>query len=452
MAASTAERQDASLRSTLELYGTNDKDYWSFRGNAAREHAHAYFQYPAMMVPQMVADLLSAARKIDKNLKHVFDPFVGSGTALTEAMFQGLDFSGRDVNPLAVLLCRAKTIPHFLEALTEKAQEVLGRIKSDSSKATDCNLPAGIRRKWFRDDVSVSLSKLRRAIRGEPAIWARRFLWVVLAETVRVSSNSRTSTFKLHIRTETDIDRPMSPASTFEAILNRNLGHFRTQKQLLDDGGLLQRGLYAGSISVELASSASEPAKLADTDRFSFMITSPPYGDNVTTIPYGQHSYLPLQWIDLDDIDSMLDETCLVSTHEIDRRSLGGSRRIRNNDTEVLLDSSQAFRTTLETLVKQPRDRGQRVTAFCRDLYKCIKPVLGQLRGGAYMVWIVGNRRVGGGFVPLDQIMGEFLAAHGATHISTIHRSIPTKRMAVRNSVADTMGRESILVFRTKRS
>jgi hypothetical protein len=115
-------RSGDALVSRLKAYSSTVKDYWSFKGNAAREHAHAYFQYPAMMVPRMQADLLNAALSEDPSIRHVYDPFAGSGTVLTESMKRGLDFTGQDINPLAVLLCRAKAIPHFDNAMAVKAE------------------------------------------------------------------------------------------------------------------------------------------------------------------------------------------------------------------------------------------------------------------------------------------------------------------------------------------
>jgi len=64
------------------------------------------------------------------------------------------------------------------------------------------------------------------------------------------------------------------------------------------------------------------------------------------------------------------------------------------------------------------------------------------------MIWVVGNRRVGGIEIPTSRILCEFLQAKGAVRILTINRSIPTKRMASKNSTSDTMSKEQILVFR----
>src|SRR5258708_40165961 len=102
---------DQSLRTRLESLSTTDGEYWAFRGNSKRGHAHAFFQYPAMMVPQMQGELIRAVAEVKPGLNSAFDPYVGSGTTLTESMLQGLRFTGWDINPLAALLCIAKSGP-----------------------------------------------------------------------------------------------------------------------------------------------------------------------------------------------------------------------------------------------------------------------------------------------------------------------------------------------------
>ena len=440
----THTKRDQVLRDALSAYQELDNDYWSFRGNAAREHAHAYFQYPAMMVPQMQGDLLQAALCASPNAKRVLDPFVGSGTALTEAMMLGLDFSGFDINPLAVLLCRAKTIPFYQESLQQKLTDVLRHARSNRSCTIGSKFPGW--QKWFRRDVAISLSRIRLAITEETSLWARRFFWIAMAETVRVSSNSRTSTFKLHKRPDEQMHRLISPMDTFATIAQRNVGNLCVAKKKMHERGHLQKSKYRGDVRIYLADSTIS-TECIET-KADMLITSPPYGDNATTIPYGQHSYLPLQWVDLDDIDPAIDHDLLRTTHEIDRRSLGGIRRILPQETQELCDKSQSFTSATKAMRDQPRDRSARITAFCRDLDHTLDPILARLKPGAYMIWIVGNRRVGGRALPLDRILTELLVSRGAVTIGQFSRMIPTKRMAIRNDVAETMGRESILVLR----
>jgi len=356
---------------------------------------------------------------------------------------RGLAFSGADINPLAVLLCRVKSGPFFINALKEKIKALNARIDADNRWTVEANFP-GLD-KWFSRDVQISLSKIRRAIRKEEALWARRFFWVALAEAVRVTSNSRMSTFKLHIRTKEDIEgRTCEAVVTFKKALARNFCHYEEQAKHLFDNGQLVRGHYQREIVVAL-SDVRHAKRQLESD---IIVTSPPYGDNVTTVPYGQYSYLPLQWIDLDDIDTDIDDEYLASTHEIDTRSLGGSRRVRKEDMDHILDRSPSFADYIKSLAGQPRDRALRVTAFFRDLNGCLDPILERLRPGGLMVWTLGNRKVGGKQVPLDQILAELLQANDAALLCKLTRQISSKRMAHKNNIADTMSRETILVMR----
>ena len=119
---------DQALRKRLESLSESDEEFWAFRGNSRRGHAHAFFQYPAMMVPQMQRALIQAVATSKPAPTGAFDPYVGSGTTLTESMLHGLKFSGWDINPLAILLCQAKSGPFHPKALAVKLDEVMSRV------------------------------------------------------------------------------------------------------------------------------------------------------------------------------------------------------------------------------------------------------------------------------------------------------------------------------------
>jgi hypothetical protein len=158
-----------------------------------------------------------------------------------------------------------------------------------------------------------------------------------------------------------------------------------------------------------------------------------------------------LQWIDLLDIDPDANEEFLKTTHEIDGRSLGGKKRDVLDVLDGLRKASPDLALLLDSLKGKPIDRTIRVAAFCRDLHKSIGSILSRLRKDAYMIWVVGNRRVGGEEVNLANILSDYLRAAGAREVTTLGREILSKRMASKNSVSCTMKRESILVFRNAR-
>lgn len=436
---------DTLLRSRLKSISGDQRDYWSFRHNAERSYAQSCFQYPAMMVPEMLGVLIDCVLQAVPDTATLAEAFIGSGVAMNQAMLRGLNIIGRDINPLAVLLCRTKSGPFFRTALEHKIKTLKSAIVGDRSWRIEIDFPG--RDKWFRKDVLVALSRIRRAIQSEPSLWARRFFWVALAETVRLTSNSRTTTFKLHTRPKDEIqDRQIDVEAVFIQALTTNWNQFLTQRTALEQEGFLERGRYTGEVIVELKSSTEGAGENAN--KAEILVTSPSYGDNHTTVPYGQHSYLPLQWIPLDDIDENLDGSCLDSTREIDHRSLGGSLARALDARDALCELSPSFTRTLEQLRTAPRDRVARVCAFWRDLNNCIGPILELLKPNAYMIWIVGNRRVGGEVIPMDKILFDLLTARGAHAVEDFRRKIPSKRMAVKNNISSTMRGESVLVLR----
>lgn len=437
------DRSDNHLKDHLESLSCKNSDFWSFRGKAVREHSHGYFQYPAMMVPQMQRSLIEAAQKSQPDIKWVFDPFMGSGTVLTEALMLGLNFAGKDINPLAVLSCRAKKGPFRSEEIKKKSDPLRDAIAKDNSNIIEAKFP-GLE-KWFSNHVSVEISRIRRAIQAETALWARRFFWIALAEAIRLTSNSRTSTFKLHIRKSQEIhERHLSPISLFFKILNSNIKRLKTQETLLKESGFISNGQYKGIIDIRLKDSMAPDS--SNREKYDLLVTSPPYGDNATTVPYGQYSYLPLQWIDFKDISRDANNEWLKSTHEIDSRSLGGSKKMAKEWIETLSQMSPSYNSFIQPLNGDARS--QKVTAFCKDFYLCLDPILSTLKPNAYMFWTLGNRRVAGKMVPMDAILRDFLETKESVFVEKIKRVIPSKRMAIKNNFAETIKAETVLVMR----
>ncbi len=436
---------DAQLAARLADLQAERGHKWAEPNDSESHRLHGLFQYPAMMVPEMQHDILDVLQA-NFEAPRVWDGFVGSGTTLAESMNLGLDFVGRDINPLAILICRVKAGPYHVGAFAASAQRVIDRSKADPDRKLAVLFPNW--QKWFRMSVALALSRIRRAILVEPNPACRRFHWLALAETVRLCSNSRLSTVKLHARPSDEVkSRAIDVYGTFSTTLLRNLERLTEQGEWLAQEGLLNSGYYTGQIALELGDIRDAPAS---TEPCHIALTSPPYGDNTSTVTYGQHAYLPLRWIDLRDIDPAADDKVLASTHALDSMSLGGSRRLDERDVESLCEAAPSLKATFERLAPLPRDRTNRVAAFFRDFRDALPSVVERIERGGVTAWTVGNRQVGGGQVPLDDALVELLEAHDVSPICRLERTIPAgrKRMAVRNGHADTIAGETVLVFR----
>lgn len=405
----------------------------AFSGNDGRDLAHDIVQYPAMMVPRMQGGLIDCFRG-EGRCTSIVDPFMGSGTILVEAQRRNLHFRGIDINPYAFLIATVKATPLSGAELVALQADVAARLAGDKSEALDHDFPG--RDKWFRSDVATDLARLRRSIKQVTNVNHRRLMWACLGETVRLSSNSRTSTFKLHIRPEIERSRDINAVETFSAVLRRAAGLLKRER--------IEHGSNPQTARLDLM----DVRDAKTPDRADLLVSSPPYGDNGTTVPYGQFSYLALQWIDLADVPSGSGDA-VKNTHALDTRSLGGGLKDALLVRADLEARSPALANFLAGLQAENADNGRkRVVAFYRDLDAALARCMEMVVEGGYMVWTVGNRRVCGTPVPMDTILRELLEARGCEHVQDLKRVIPSKRMALKNSFADTMVTEMVVVVR----
>ena len=434
-----------ALRRRLDARTSVNLDFWSFSHLRSRSGNHALFQYPAMMVPELQGALLDDLRAVSPGSELVYDPFAGSGTVMLESLYRGLEFHGSDINPLAILLCQVKANPPTVAAGESAVSRVAARTAAIKSPAVP--VFAGVD-KWFKPEIKTGLAQLRAAILGEEELVDRQFLWVCLAETVRLVSNSRISTFKLHTYTLEEIARRESDAiKVFKSVGSQNVAHLKqhwARLELLPESRRTPRVLL-------LPGSVSDPwvaPRQADV-----LMTSPPYGDNKTTVPYGQHSYLPLQWIAHADIPGAFDETLMESTHRIDLLSLGGSLKEADAARDALCDKSATLSEWLPRIDEKPALR-KKVLSFVRDYQRALNALSPRLKDGAFCFFTLGERRVGKQTFPLVDITRELLVADNHEEVMTIERVLPgsRKRMAAKNSQGATMAQEWVLVTRSWRA
>lgn len=204
---------------------------WSQTGASSRPNLYGLLRYPAMMVPRMQGDIIDAIFASTKRQSRVLDPFVGSGTVMTEALVRDLDFTGIDINPLAALVCEAKAAIDGRVDVEGAAQTLLDSLHRDVNDEIDVDFPG--RSKWFDDESARRFSRLRRSIMSVADVEARKVMWTFFAETVRQCSNSRTSTYKLHIRKHDNRVAPDKVIATFESNLSKGLIRVRDYRNLL---------------------------------------------------------------------------------------------------------------------------------------------------------------------------------------------------------------------------
>jgi DNA methylase len=425
-------------------------DYWDFRDHAEDLASEGLFQYPAMMVPALQKQIIISILHSQPNVRTMADPFLGSGTILALAMLCGRNFVGQDINPLAILIGKTRAFSLDHEELVAAVARVKKHISDDSSREYAAHFPR--QWKWFTRGANIGLSRLRRAILKERQVNTRRFLWVCLAETVRLNSNSRTSTYKLHTRLWDDQNATTKGVlESFAKIAANNLDVVRNFREALSKSGHLSvEGNYVGQIKIGYGDTAASlpTAHWNEDGKYELIVTSPPYGDNRTTVPYGQAAWLPLQWIDIEDIDPGIPHGVAHGAYDIDNRSLGGVRsRHLKERIQILNKVGARTKQYMAELAAVSTDGLSRFVNFAYDFNQAVAQIVANCRQDSTLVFTLGNRNISGTVCPLSDVCKELLASHDKKEIVRIIRQIPSKRMPEKNGHSATINQEHISVF-----
>lgn len=400
----------------------------SYRDYRRSSDIHGTVLYPAVMVAPVQNDILADISKQD-TINRILDPFHGSGTALYEShlVFPEAEILGCDINPFANLITKTK-LTGVATNIVDDIDRISSRLKSDCSELI-YEFPN--RKKWFRDDVAISLTRIKNAIQTVTTPENRMYFWCMMSDVVRRYSNSRSSTYKLHIKPQKRIDEMTDgTVADFLRSIRANYHQYEAVHcknfQLIKKDALLWLSQFAANEKVDV------------------LITSPPYGDNQTTVPYGLFSSLALRWINPDDLD--LEGWELDNYSAIDSHSLGSKIK------PICLNACQ------EELL-QPYIYGisehktKKVKSFFYDFFKFLD--LASKATDKYIVMTVGNRTVDRTKIDMANITAHYLQEKDFIEHQTVSREILNKRTPpltskVNDAPVESMNKEYVLIYKKR--
>ena len=393
----------------------------SYRDYRRSNDIHGTVLYPAVMVAPVQNDILADLSK-QNTVNRILDPFHGSGTALYEShlVFPEAEILGCDINPFANLITKAK-LTGVAPNVEDDIDSISRQLERDYSGSV-YEFPN--REKWFRDDIALSLTRIRNAIHAVTTPENRLFFWCMMSDVVRRYSNSRGSTYKLHMKPQQKIvEMPNGVISDFLHSIRANYHQYEvvhcTNFRLLKQDALLCLPQFTHNNKVDV------------------LITSPPYGDNQTTVPYGLFSSLALRWIDPNDLD--------LEGWEFDNYSAIDSHSLGSHAKHFCLDSFQ--KDLLEPFVS---GISEQKNFFC-DFFKFLD--LSADATDKYIVMTVGNRTVDRVKIDMAHITGCYLQAKGFVEYQTVSRDILNKRTPpltskVKDAPVESMGKEYVLIYK----
>ncbi|WP_017754395.1 TRM11 family methyltransferase [Calidifontibacillus oryziterrae] len=385
---------------------------------------HGTVLYPAVMIAPVQKNILNELI-LENDILSVFDPFHGSGTALYEAMeiSPNIHLVGCDINPLANLITKVKL--QGVKANVYKDIEKLKSYLADPKYIYPFSFPN--MDKWLRKDVFESLKVIRSAIMHIKDDQNRLFFWYMLCDIIRKHSNTRSSTYKLHIKDTDAISRIENKvAENFIAAIEKNADKF----------------MHSSNNFILYKCDVLKKMKTFDNKNFDVSITSPPYGENATTVPYGQFSMLALYTIPQNDLE--LEGWELENYSIIDSNSMGG------------INSEENINEYEKSLIKPYLDRisvskHRKVIRFFSDYFQFLEELCRVT--DKYIVLTLGNRTVDRVQINLTDITKTFLERRNFCNVKQAQRDIPIKRTPKVTSVVhqkpvSSMNSEYIIIHK----
>lgn len=409
-----------------EILDRKGQTSWDFGGTSASSLVHGMHPYPARMHPLIARTLIGSFRH--KNMR-IADPFCGSGTVLVEALAQGIDSFGIDINPLACLISRAKTTVVEPGELDRVRRWTLKTVRGLSKRRPRSNKESLQSTKsldyWFKPNILQDLISLRDLLYNS-ALWDSSSKWLLaacLSRTARTASNQRPFEFKTY-RLPKSLLRSHFPIveEIFTKFVLDALSRARQFYEQLPDKSKRSK------VSVQIIN--ADNRNLTRPGFVDLIITSPPYGDSDTTVGYEQFSRLSL---------SVFGDT-------IDRLKFDGERsqERRNLKTQPPCAIVKALISKVE---RANAVRAKVLSQYFQDLWGSLVSLNSLLTKNGTMAIVIGSRTVCGVRVPTPDIICNYAEDLSLNLTGRIPRRITRKVLPRCNHITKTINKEEILIF-----
>lgn len=264
---------------------------WDFEGDKSRSAWSAVHFHPARFISQVPSLLI---QRLTREGDTVLDPFCGSGTTLVEAKRLNRNSIGIDINPVSVLVSRAKTLPISRARATVALTDLtLALVEPGSARLV--NAPATVQmEKWYSPNVASDLLKLFTNIENTTD-QEEKTLKTFCFSSILVRACRETRHWGYICDNTQPKDHPSRDVmALLDASVSEILRAFGSQDET-----------KAGRCQV-FEADARKLGTVVENDSVDLVVTSPPYEG---VVDYVKAQRLTMEWLGLDIASYRTSET-----------------------------------------------------------------------------------------------------------------------------------------------
>jgi len=369
---------------------------WAFRDSSRKDTSyasHSYHRYPAKFIPQL------ARRCILENSEEgdlVVDPFCGCGTTIVESLIYGRKSIGTDINPVAILISKAKISPIEPEKLIKEKEKLFSLIE-DKKEIEDKKFNERIIY-WFPDKkIRLELLSILNNIYSLKDENLKNFF---LCGFSQILKNCSIWLSKSNKPTRDFNKKPQEPIKAFKRQINSMI---KKNLELYN----LTRGKLIKEKRIILSDARKIPAK---DNSVKMIVTSPPY---VTSYEYADLHQLTALWLEYTNNLNEFREGFIGSTHKQD---------INHNGIK-----SQLALKTIDDLYKKSKKEALGTKNYFLEMQQCFQEMYRILSTGGRACIVIGNTRLRGVDILNAEIFVEIMNNLGFKTYKIIKRAVPSK-------------------------
>lgn len=383
------------------LFSKTKIDYsWSFSDKTRKDTAyitHGYHRYPAKFIPQIVSRLVE---KYTQKGDLIVDPFGGCGTTLVESKVMGRPSVGVDINPVAVLITKAKITPIDPQKIEKVFTTLKARIDA-YSKDTKVKAPEHERIDyWFKPEEKRKLAFIFTEISKLKDQDIRDFFYCGFSNILK---NCSIWLQKSNKPTRDQNKKSADPIPTFYKQIKMMMrGNARFYELLKEKNHLnIQSQVYC-------TDARTIPVKDNSVD---LIVTSPPY---VTSYEYADLHQLTALWLEYTK-----------DLSDFRKRFIGTSYHNKKN---LVLNSELAEKIRNE-LLKKDEKTAEEVSTYFSEMNQVFVEMKRILKKGGKTCIIIGNISLKGVEILNAEVFAEQLQNLGLRIVDIIKREIPSKNL-----------------------
>ena len=390
---------------------------------------HGFHSYTAKFIPHIPRYFIE---KYTHEGEIVLDPFAGSGTTLLEANLLGRHSLGIDINPLAVIIGKAKTTPIKKQKL-DQAQEKLFKQLSKSFKSEIPDFPNI--KYWFDENSIKELSKIKNAINelyenDEIDKSVKTFFDVCFSSIIRKSSFADPFNPKTYcsprMRKLKEEGHKFNPIQYFKNSVIRN----SKQVSMLNDS-LKGKKVKTYFIPTNNTLDIKLPSWSKKVD---LIVTSPPYAN---AQEYFRNFKLELFWLNLVDRESLL---------KLDKNQIGGENHAALNYKTLQKTGYNDIDKIIRNLFLNNKKSSYIVYKYFFNMEKGIREYRRVLKKGGHCIIVIGNNTVRGVRIPISKTLIEIARNNGFKLHDYGYDLIQNRKfMTKRNNDADVIEKDWII-------